>query len=101
MIRQICNAKSEDVASIRSNKLLPQLEIDDLDVILMEKRLRWFGHVLRSSGAIKTACDIDGKRGSGRPEMSWKTLTEKDRREWNLNEVACVEIKCKICHACS
>ena len=21
------------------------------------------------------------------PKMSWKTLTERDRREWNLNEV--------------
>ena len=22
-----------------------------------------------------------------RPKMSWKTLTERDRREWNLNKV--------------
>ena len=29
-------------------------------------------------GAIKTACNIqiDGKCGTGRPKMSWKTLTE-------------------------
>ena len=33
MISQICNVKPEDVA-IRSNKLLAQLEIDNLDVIL-------------------------------------------------------------------
>ena len=51
MIRQICNVKSEDVATIRSNELLAQLEIDDLNVILKEKSLRWFGHVERS-------CDI-------------------------------------------
>ena len=70
MIRQICNVKSEDVATIRSNELLAQLEIDDLNVILREKRLRWFGHVERFSGAIKTACDIqiDGKRGPERPK---------------------------------
>ena len=55
IIRQICNIKPEDVATIRSNKLLSKLEIDDLDIILREKRLRWFGHVC---GAIKTACDI-------------------------------------------
>ena len=44
---------------------------------------------LCSSGAIKTACDIqiDGKRGPGRNKMSWKTLTQRDCREWNLNEV--------------
>ena len=77
------------MATTRSNKLLAQLEIDDLDVILREKRLRWFGHVEHSSGAIKTACDIqiDGKCGPGWPKMSWKTLSEKDRCEWNLNEV--------------
>ena len=40
--RQICNVNSEDVATIRSNELLAQLEIDDLDVILREKRLHWF-----------------------------------------------------------
>ena len=32
MIRQFCNVKSEDVAITRSNKLMAQLEIDDLDV---------------------------------------------------------------------
>ena len=30
---------------------------------------------------------IEGKHGPGRPKMTWKTLTERDRCEWNLNEV--------------
>ena len=30
---------------------------------------------------------IEGKRRPGRPKMTWKTLTERDRREWNLNVV--------------
>ena len=25
---------------------------------------------------------IEGKRGPGRPKMKWRTLTERDRREW-------------------
>ena len=37
MISQICNVKPEDVATIRSNKLLAQLVIIYLDVILREK----------------------------------------------------------------
>ena len=37
MISQICNVKPEDVATIRSNKPLVQLEIDYLNVILREK----------------------------------------------------------------
>ena len=30
---------------------------------------------------------IEGQLGSGRPKMTWRTLTEKDRHEWKLNEV--------------
>ena len=43
----------------------------------------------RSSGAIKTAFDIqvDGKRGPGRPKMTWKQLTERDCREWKLSAI--------------
>ena len=89
MIRQICSIKPEDVATVRSNKLLAKLELEDLDLILRERRLRWFGHVERSSGAIRTACDIqiDGRRGAGRPKLTWKKLTERDCRWWKLTTV--------------
>ena len=30
------------------------------------------------------APEVDGKRGPGRPKMTWKQLTERDRREWKL-----------------
>ena len=63
--------------------MLAQLEINGLDVILREKRLCWFGHIERSSGAIKTVYDMqkEGKGRPGRPKMTLKTLTERDRRE--------------------
>ena len=69
MVRQICSIKPEDVATVRSSELLAKLELEDLHLILRERRLRWFGHVERSSGAIRTACDIqiDGRRGQGGP----------------------------------
>ena len=56
----------------RSNELLVRLGIEDLDLILKERRLRWYGHAERSNGAVKTAFDIqvDGKRGPGRPKMT-------------------------------
>ena len=73
MIRQICSIKPEDVARVRSSELLAKLQLEDLDLILRERRLRWFWHVERSSGAIRTAYDmqIDGKRGAGRPKQTW------------------------------
>ena len=87
MIRQICNVRLQDVVTTRSNELLGQLGIEDLDLILKERRLRWYGHVEHSNGAVehsngevKTAFDIqvDGKRVPGRPKKTWKQLTERD-----------------------
>ena len=53
-----------------------RLGIEDLDLILKEKRLRWYGHVERSNGAVKTAFDIqvDGKCGPGRRKMTWMRI---------------------------
>ena len=69
MIRQICSIKPENVATVRSSELLAKLELEDLNLIFRERRLRWFGHVERSSGAIRTACDIqiDGRQGQAGP----------------------------------
>ena len=74
---KICIIKPEDVATVRSNELLAKLELRDLDLILRERRLCWFGHVECSSGAVRTACDIlvDGRRGPGKPKQTWKKLT--------------------------
>ena len=86
MIRQICNVRPQDVVTTRSNELLVRLGIEDLDLILKERRLCWYGHVERSNGAVKTAfhIQVEGKRGPGRPKMTWKQLTERDCREWKL-----------------
>ena len=79
MIRQICNVKPQYTVVIRSNELLAQLGIEDLDLFLKERRLHWYGHMEHSNGAVKTACDIqvDVKLEPGRPKMTWKQLTER------------------------
>ena len=89
MIREICNVKPQDTATIRSTKLLARLGIEDLDLILKERRLRWYGHVESSNGAVKTAFHLqaDGKCGPGRPKLTWKQLTERDRTEWKLSAI--------------
>ena len=78
MIRQICSIKPEGMATVRLSELLAKLELEDLNLILRERRLCWFGHVEHSSGAIRTACDIqvDSRQGPGRPKLTWKKLTE-------------------------
>ena len=93
MIRQICSIKSEDMATVRSSELLAKLELEDLDLILRERRLPWFKHVERSSNAVRIACDIQIKdmAGIGKPKLTWtltwKKLTEKDCCEWKLIKV--------------
>ena len=39
MIRQICNVRPQDIVTTRSNELLVRLCIEDLDLILKERRL--------------------------------------------------------------
>ena len=43
----------------------------------------------RSNGAVRTAFDIqvDGKRGPGRPKMTWKQQTDRDCRQWKLSAI--------------
>ena len=86
MIRQISNIRPQDIVTTRSNELLAQLGIEDLDLILKGRRLSWYGHVEHSNGAVKTAfhIQVEGKRWPGRPKMIWKQLKERDCREWKL-----------------
>ena len=59
-------------------ELLARLGIEDLDLILKERKLCWYEHVERSYVAVKTAfhIQVEGKRWPGRPKMTWKQLTE-------------------------
>ena len=89
MIRWICNVKPEDTAMVRSVALLNKLGVESLDVILREKRLRWYGHVERSTGAINTTfhMQVPGNAGRGRPRLTWKEVSKKDRAAWRLDGV--------------
>ena len=69
MIRQICSIKPEDVARVRSSELLAKLQLEDLDLILRERRLRWFGHMERSSVQSEQhmICRLTASGGQGGP----------------------------------
>ena len=70
---------------------LSDLSLLHLPTILQDilQGIRWYGHVERSNGAVKTAFDIQivGKRGPGMPKIIWKQLTERDGREWKLSAI--------------
>ena len=56
---------SVPIATVRSSELLAKLELEDIDLILRERRIRWFGHVEHSSRAVRKACGIQVEDISG------------------------------------
>ena len=49
-------------------------EYDELLTLVKKRKLRWFGHVSRSSGLAKTILQgtVKGKRKRGRQKKRWK-----------------------------
>ena len=64
MIRWICNVRAKD-----------------LDVVLRTSRMRWFGHVERSTGWIAEVrkLNVVAQKRSGRPRKSWDEVLENDK----------------------
>ena len=80
-IRWICNVKAKDEVS--SDPLLTKLGIQDLDVVLCTRRMRWFGHVERSTGWISEVhkLNVVAQKRSGRPRKSWDEVIKNDGKK--------------------
>ena len=71
MMRQICNVKPQGTATIRSTELLARIGIEDLDLILKERRLCPCEHMECSNGAVKTSFDIQVNKSVGLGGPRW------------------------------
>ena len=85
MIRWICNVRAKDEVS--SDSLLTKLGIQDLDLVLRTSRMRWFGHVERSTGWIAEVrkLNVVEQKRSGRPRKSWDEVLENDRKQLGMD----------------
>ena len=85
MIRWICNVRAKDEVS--SDSLLTKLGIQELDVVLRTSRMRWFGHVERSTGWIAEVrkLNVVAQKRSGRPRKSWDEVLENDRKKLGMD----------------
>ena len=91
MIRWICNVRAKDEVS--SDSRLTKLGIQTpfsqslgLDVVLRTSRMRWFGHVERSTGWIAEVrkLNVVAQKRSGRPRKSCEVL-ENDRKKLGMD----------------
>ena len=82
---------------VRSRELLAKVELENLNLILNERRLHRFGYLKDSSGAVRTACDIqiDGRQGTGRPK-----LTDRERLPWRSGVRSTVHAASQISGRC-
>ena len=57
-------------------------DVHELNLILQQNRLRWYGHVLRkeNNNWVKKCMEyaVEGARPRGRPNKTWREIVEKD-----------------------
>ena len=83
MIRWICNVKAKDEVS--SDSLLLKLGIQDL--VLCTSRMRWFGHVERSTGWIAKVhkLNVVAQKRPRRPKKTWDEVLVDDRKKLGMD----------------
>ena len=85
MIRWICNVRAKDEVS--SDSFLSMLGIQNLDVVLRTSRMRWFGHVERSTGWIAKICKLNvvAQKRPGRQKKTWDEVLVDDRKKLGMD----------------
>ena len=86
MIRWICGVKLSNDPSM--DDLHAKLGICDLTVLVRERRLRWFGHVMRSNGEINRVRSraVPGRKSPGWPKKTWDECVKQDLKVCGLSE---------------
>ena len=82
MLRMICGVTLKD--RVESTEIALRVGVDDLEEHLRQKRLRWFGHVMRRDEEVEIRkvleMKIEGKGKKGRPMKRWIEVVEDDMR---------------------
>ena len=86
LICWICGVKPSDDPSM--DDLYAELGICDL--LVRERRLRWFGHVMRSNGEINRVRSrpVPRRKGPGRPKKTWDECMKQDLKVCGLSEAS-------------
>ena len=86
MVRWMCGVSLRERKT--SAELRQRMGIEDVGDVMKRSRLRWMGHVLRKDEddwvRKSMLLEVDGKRGRGRPKITWIKMVERDMRERGL-----------------
>ena len=74
---------------VSSATLCAKLGIEDIDVALRTRRLRWYGHVSRASSCINTIRNftIPARKRAGGQRKTWAACVKNDIKMCNLASV--------------
>ena len=82
MLRMTCGATLQDM--VESTVIASRVGVDDLEEHLRQKRLRWFGHIVRRDEEVEIKkvleFKIEGRRMRGMPVKRWIDVVEEDIR---------------------
>ena len=88
MLRWACGHTRLD--RIENSKIREKMRVTEVHRKIQEKRLRWYGHMLRREKDHVTRKTLDmvveGKRKSGRPRRRWMDCVKEDLMEKRLRE---------------
>ena len=72
---------------VSSDSPLSMLGIQPLNVVLRTSRMRWFGHVERSTGWIAKVrkLNIVAQKRPGRPKQNWDEVLVDDRKKFGID----------------
>jgi len=86
MMRWICNVRLSDRVPV--NTLLQRLNLPPIESVVRGSRLRWFGHVSRSTDWINqiTTLNVDGTAPRGRPKKNWQEVVNHDMVQWGMRD---------------
>ena len=83
MLRIICGVTLRD--KVESTVIASRVGVNDLEEHLRQKRLRWFGHIVRRDEEVEIKkvfeLKIEGRRKRGRPVKRWIDVVKKDMKK--------------------
>ena len=75
---------------VRSEEVARRCGVDEVETVMRERRLRWFGHVRRreEDNPVRRVMDleVDGRRPPGRPKKTWRKTVDDDMRLVGVRE---------------